>query len=280
MEKTFENWLVVSDVDGTLHSKAHTLPKRNLNAIREFTDKGGNFTLASGRTVISINRAYRQIPANQPAVILNGGGLYDMCNRKLLWSEPIGESGMSFVRELIRRYGSVFYALDVGIFTHDVVYVVRNGILSSGMLVFDRANFKLVKLDEVPDSGWLKVIFWGMPATIKMLQQLVNITKNLDAHFMVSSPVTLEMLNKDTHKGTAVMQLAQMLGIEKSHVAAIGDYYNDWDMLMTVGLPACAGQAPKPIHEICKYEACHCNLGCVGDLLEYIMNEYSNDDVE
>ena len=27
------------------------------------------------------------------------------------------------------------------------------------------------------------------------------------------------------------MKLADMLGIDKSHVAAIGDYYNDWDML-------------------------------------------------
>ena len=75
------------------------------------------------------------------------------------------------------------------------------------------------------------------------------------------------------------MWLAEKLGIERSHVAAIGDYYNDWDMLKTVGLPACAGQAPKPIHEICKYEACHCNRGCVGDLLEYIMSGRAEDDL-
>ena len=31
-------------------------------------------------------------------------------------------------------------------------------------------------------------------------------------------------------------------------------------------------QAPKAIHELCAYEACHCNDGCVADLLEYIMS--------
>lgn len=82
----------------------------------------------------------------------------------------------------------------------------------------------------------------------------------------------MEMLQKGTHKGTAIMVLADMLGIDRNHVAAIGDYYNDWDMLKTVGLPACAGQAPKAIHEICQFEACHCNQGCVADLLEYIMS--------
>lgn len=87
------------------------------------------------------------------------------------------------------------------------------------------------------------------------------------------------MLQKGTHKGMGVMWLADKLGVEKSHVAAIGDYYNDWDMLKTVGLPACAGQAPKPIHKICKFEACHCNHGCVGDLLEYIMSGKAEEDI-
>ena len=48
MEKTFENWLVVSDIDGTLNNKIRKLPKRNYDAIKKFTDLGGNFTLASG----------------------------------------------------------------------------------------------------------------------------------------------------------------------------------------------------------------------------------------
>jgi len=45
-------------------------------------------------------------------------------------------------------------------------------------------------------------------------------------------------------------------------------------MLKTVGLPACCGQAPKEMHEIAKFEACHCNKGAVGDLLNYIMYTY------
>ena len=47
MEKTFENWLVVSDIDGTLNNKIRKLPKRNYNAIKEFTDRGGNFFLGA-----------------------------------------------------------------------------------------------------------------------------------------------------------------------------------------------------------------------------------------
>ena len=121
----------------------------------------------------------------------------------------------------------------------------------------------------------MKVIFWSNPFTINKLQTLIreeNKEKDAEANFMSSSALSLEMLQKDTHKGVGIMKLADMIGIERSHVAAIGDYYNDWDMLKTVGLPACAGQAPKAIHKICIFEACHCNQGCVADLLEYIMS--------
>ena len=58
MERTFENWLVVSDIDGTLNNKIRKLPRRNYNAIKEFTERGGNFTLASGRLQSSLERNY------------------------------------------------------------------------------------------------------------------------------------------------------------------------------------------------------------------------------
>lgn len=50
-------------------------------------------------------------------------------------------------------------------------------------------------------------------------------------------------------------------------------------MLKTVGLSACAGQASKPIHNLCKFEACHCNKGAVADLLEYIMSGRAEADI-
>ena len=82
------------------------------------------------------------------------------------------------------------------------------------------------------------------------------------------------MVNENTNKGVAVLKLAEILGVDKENTAAIGDYFNDYDMLKTVGLPACCGQAPKAMHEIAKFHACHCNGGAVADLLEHIMNEH------
>ena len=266
-----EDWLVVSDVDGTLHNKARRIPHRNIRAIEQFTSLGGHFTLASGRTVTCIAQPYHGIPCNLPAVVLNGAGIYDMRAGKLLSSTPIGKKGMDFVRQTLRRFKGTLYSLDVAIYCADMVYVVRNGLLSQTTMFVDPSPYTVTDLERVPRDGWLKVIFFGVPTAIRYLQNYAASVENPDIHFMLSSPVTIEMLQKGVHKGSAVMQLASQLGIRRDHVAAIGDYYNDWDMLKTVGLPACAGQAPKKVQQLCKYKACHCNQGCVADLLEYIM---------
>ena len=91
---------------------------------------------------------------------------------------------------------------------------------------------------------------------------------------MSSSVASFEMLEEGVHKGIGAMEIADLYGIPYKHTAAIGDYFNDYDMLKTVYLSACCGQAPKGLHEIVKYHACHCNKGAVGDLLEYIMDKY------
>ena len=280
MAETFENWLVVSDIDGTLNNKIRRPVERNQLAIREFTERGGNFTLASGRLTSSLERNYNRITANQPAVVLNGAGLYDYKKREMIWRRTIEKKGRDFVKYIYGEFDEIFKSVDIGVYFDDYVYVVKSGLFQKITTHFDKAKHEYVNsIDEVPDEGWMKVIFWSNPLTIMKLNNLIKKLENPDANFMLSSIMTLEMLQKDTHKGVGIMRLADMLGVEKSHVAAIGDYYNDWDMLQTVGLPACAGQAPSSIHKICKFEACHCNNGCVADLLEYIMSGKADEDI-
>ena len=271
MKRTFEDWLVVSDVDGTLHNKMRQLPRRNYEAIKTFTELGGNFTLASGRTATNLAEAYASVPCNQPAVVMNGAAIYDMHEKQLVHSDPIGPQGRQFVRYVIRRFSHSMYSVDVAIYCADMVYVVKSGSLSQVTFWFDKSPCTITDIDRVPQEGWLKVVFWGLPHTIEYFSDYVTTIPDIHVHFMLSSPFSIEMLRENAHKGSGVMRLAKDLGIRTDHVAAIGDYYNDWKMLNSVGLPACAGQAPKKIRDVCKFRACHCNQGCVADLLEYIM---------
>ena len=108
MKKDYSKWLIVSDIDGTLNSKFRVLPKRNFEAIKNFTANGGKFTLASGRLVSSLERNYNKITANCPAVVLNGAGIYDFKERKMLWRSTISDEGRGFTRGILSGYNRLY----------------------------------------------------------------------------------------------------------------------------------------------------------------------------
>ena len=269
MDKNLSNWLVASDIDGTLNNKLRILPKRNYQAINRFVnDLHGNFTLASGRGIESMRPHYEKLPIRDvPAIIINGAGIYDYGEEKLLFFNPIGEQGRDVLRAVMKR----FPTCEVEIVTPEINFLVRPRWKSLFMLISDSLPHKSYrKVDDVPFGRWGKVIFIDYPWNIRRIIKYIKKLENDKLEFMSSSIVSYEMLSENTNKGTAVMRVAENLGINMENTAAIGDYFNDYAMLKVVGVPACCSQAPKGIHEIARFHACHCNKGAVADLLEHI----------
>lgn len=269
----FSDWLVASDIDGTLNNKLRRLPKRNYERICEFVqEKKGHFTLASGRNISSMRGPFQNLPiASTPAVLLNGAGIYDYAHERMLRFHPINEAGYEIVKAATKK----FPTLEVEILTSDSAYTINAKVFANIMLQADKLpHRRFKKAEEVPPDDWGKVIFLGMPPLISAVKKYLLSITDPNVNFMSSSISSFEMLEKGIHKGVGVMDIAEMYGIEKAHTAAIGDYFNDYEMLKTVGLPACCGQAPREMHAIAKFHACHCNKGAVADLLEYIMYDY------
>lgn len=270
----FSDWLVASDIDGTLNNKLRRLPKRNYERICEFVqEKKGHFTLASGRNISSMRAPFENLPiASTPAVLLNGAGIYDYEHEKMLRFHAINPAGYELVCAVMKKFPTV----EVEILTSNSAYAVNARIFANVMLrADDLPHRKFKKISEVPPDDWGKVIFLGMPPLIAAVKKYLLSIADPNVNFMSSSVSSFEMLEKGIHKGVGVMEIAKLYGIERAHTAAIGDYFNDYEMLKTVGLPACCGQAPKKMHEIAKFHACHCNRGAVADLLEYIMYDYA-----
>ena len=87
------DWLVASDIDGTLNDKRRRLPKRNFDAIHKFVyEYGGHFILSSGRSIESMRKHFKNLGLNTGyAVFINGAGVYDYSQEKILWLSPINE---------------------------------------------------------------------------------------------------------------------------------------------------------------------------------------------
>lgn len=273
-KKRLSEWLVASDIDGTLNNKIRKLPQRNKDAINRFVELGGKFTLASGRSPLSMEKHFRQFPIEDtPAVVINGAGLYDFKKHEMIWFSAMSDEGMRLGVEAAKKFPLV----DVIVVAKDIIYITGLGLFGNMFVIPDKLPHKhIYNIDKVPKENWGKVIYSGDPISIARIKKHFESMDDPDLTLMSSSIASFEILARDTHKGTAVMKLAEILGIEKEKTAAIGDYFNDYDMLKTVGVPACCGQAPQELKDISEFVSCHCNNGAVADFLEYIELKENN----
>ena len=269
------SWLVASDIDGTINNKARRLVQKNYDMVHKFVDEhGGHFTLASGRSPESMRKHFKRLDIpDGKAVVLNGAGIYDFASEQMVWQSPLNEHCIDMVRKSVKKFP--FLAFQV--VSDKAVYLFRPTPASRILAINAKKEIKyFYDFEKIPKENWYKVIYSGLPAQMKLLEKYIVSMSNTTDNLMYSSVCSYEMVNEDTNKGVAVLKLAEMLGVDKSKTAAIGDYFNDYQMLRRVALPACCGQAPEGMKKIAKFVACHCNDGAVADLIEYIIKNHSN----
>lgn len=73
----FSDILLTVDCDHTLTDVKSVIPQRNLDAIRWFMERGGTFTVNTGRSVNTMGPFLDILPYNAPLLLFNGAVAYD-----------------------------------------------------------------------------------------------------------------------------------------------------------------------------------------------------------
>lgn len=273
MKCTYSDWLLVSDIDGTLNDKKFNLPENNKEAIGRYVNNGGHFTLCSGRNLESLSIHYKKLDIKTPAIFMNGAGIYDFKTKKLLDFSPIPTEGENIILDIFQK----FKLTQLTVFGIDKLYLVKRTCVYGYVISkFDKLSYEFCKnTDSVPRGVWGKISFFGPKSTVKKIEAIIKNETNRELfECFFTSPFTLEVVRKGVNKGSAVNKLTEILGIDNEKVGAIGDYYNDVAMLKAVAHPVCCGQAPDDIKSLCEHVACHCNDGAVCDFINYIEENY------
>ena len=96
----FQDILFVSDYDNTMTGERHLVPEENLEAIREFTSRGGAFTLASGRGKREWYPSFHDVPFNAPLILSNGATIYDTKADRILYHALLTEEQKALAEKL------------------------------------------------------------------------------------------------------------------------------------------------------------------------------------
>lgn len=263
--KKLSDYVIISDVDGTLLPYTGILPKRNIEALTRFTAKGGRFGIATGRSKELTEEFAKSLPVNAPCVVYNGGGLYDFTAQKFLMREYLPESA----REILKQIRTDLPRTAVLVITEGNYYHVTREIPFTSFSDTHRKIFRDAAIEQLTQP-WYKVLFAAAQDEVSDFFDYVNSQKFDGVRFVSTNATLIEMLPACSTKGYALSKLVELGVFERENIVAVGDYYNDVEMIEFAGIGAATREAPDELKAKADFITGPCEGGALADLLEYL----------
>ena len=249
---------VAIDIDGTLLNSRGQLSTRTKEAIRRVTKNGVKVVLTSGRVTFSTKKIAEELNADRYMICDNGASIYDRFEEKVLFEAHIDKE-------------TVLNILDTCV-ENNIYYMV---FTTSKIIVKDLKHMALAFYKQrhhcKDEATGISEIIYGGREYIETLDEhftriivcdqdraiynsIVNKLKNYDTVDLMAAPHVstkkivedgkeiflsysyAELLPKNTNKWTAIENLIDQLNIKPTEVIAIGDNFNDVDMIKNAGL--------------------------------------------
>ena len=238
--------IVFSDLDGTLLDSKHELSATTRKAIIDLKEKKIPFVIVSARSPSGIDSVLKKYDFNCPIIPYSGALILDE-NRNVLYSK-----GLTYqVADAVIKY-----------IENNNIPCVWNIFSYDRWLVKDNNHHRVIEEENIveveAEQGQLSSI--NQNDTIHKILCICDV-KRIDAievqlkrefpnlSIMKSSSYMLEIMQKGVSKGTAVQIMVEHYKEIISNAVAVGDNYNDVEMLAVVGHPFLMGNAPAPLRE-------------------------------
>lgn len=236
----FENILLCSDLDDTLLTTGDKrLTDENREAIEYFMSEGGYFTFATGRIPMGIHHILDMITPNVPMICFNGGTIYDFNNDKVLWGKYLDKSAVKVIEYVEEKFPDI----GVEVCTDNNLYFCKENRIAEMHRADENLQYNSLDYHNI-FAPWKKVIFLSESDRIPDLKKEIGKSPYAEKYtFVQSSPNYYELLPKGISKGTALLELADILSIDRKRTIGIGDNHNDVEMIKTAGIGVAVANA-------------------------------------
>ncbi|MEI6577884.1 MAG: HAD-IIB family hydrolase [Eubacteriales bacterium] len=266
--KKFEKVLIASDFDGTLKTDDGIITKEVRDAIAYFISEGGYFTVSTGRTFQGFH-LYDSGYINAPVLLANGAMAYDYANKRVAFFDGIGEEGF----EAVRAVRDNFPMASIEIYPFNETFAIHLTDDTERHFSDQFIEFSVVTDPSQAKGPWQKVMIGSDNETSPEIQKLLkSVTK--DPAFLPTAGSFIEVMKKGIDKGTGLYKLADYLSVPHDRCYAVGDGYNDVEMLVAAaGAFVPANSAPEAI-SVATHIVRSNNDNAVADVIEILDKLY------
>lgn len=239
--------LIVSDIDGTLVTKAKVLTPRARAAIDEAKRRGIGFAVASARPPVGLKSIIADLGITVPVGAVNGGAIVRP-DLSIVEQQVVPRDAVDRTVSILRRQG-----IDPWLFTDDAWFLrdpngahVDHEARTIGLTPTVIEDFSQ---DQI--AGALKLV--GASHDHPHLAECERILQaELSGRALATRSQTyyLDIVNAAANKGEAVIGIARNLGVPLEAVLTIGDGANDTPMFGVSGFSVAMGNSSEAVKNL------------------------------
>ena len=230
--------LVALDIDGTLVGQDRAIPPTTLQAVAAAAAAGHHLVLATGRSIVGLLPVARALGIFPGWAVASSGSVIVRLDLGVRAGYVVEEAHTFDVEPLVRLVDES--ASDLMLAVEELGWGYRTSArLPDGFL---NGPQRVVPLEEIWSRRATRVILRGSGVT-----DLVGAVCALGLTATRSGPDSVDVTPFGLSKATALEKVRERLGVARGNTIAVGDNYNDIDMLRWAARSVAMGHAPPDL---------------------------------
>ena len=233
--------LIALDIDGTLLTDDHVLTAPIRDTVNEAAERGAQIVLCTGRGPSAAFPVLEELGLGGTIITHNGAATINSDDRSVVHQfDMVPDHLLSFVA-YCREY-TIHFDLNTAF------DMMVESMTPEAETMYNHFHTKPYIQDfrQGLPGGLVKFTVFGSKEQMDVVQaEWAEWPQHL--HTIRSGDYFIDVHHPEANKGRALQQLAEIRGIDRNRILAIGNYYNDITMLKYAGMGIAMGNSPEEV---------------------------------
>lgn len=241
--------LLAIDLDGTLLDDDYQCDLATRELLLRLQNEGVHVVFCTGRALEPTKKLAADLGMGSYLVSDNGAVVYHIPTKSAILIREISPQSLNGIMEILEGTGAHIDATSLR-----TMYTVPHSEEIAEMYKKYMANpIVLERIRDLSDPI-LKVTLFAVPEQItKIINSLPDKLQAYPVKCFQSGPTFIDVMHEESTKGNTLHYLSHQLGISPQQVMAIGNYYNDMDMIQFAGVGVAMENAPEDVKKIANF---------------------------
>jgi hydroxymethylpyrimidine pyrophosphatase-like HAD family hydrolase len=191
-------------------------------------------------------------------VCLNGAAVYDFVHRKYISAIPMDKEA---AQDVLLHCLEMDWPLDLQVYTDDGIYYASPLDKADPGFLRIHQPTTCLPMDQLLQKTWIKTVLLEREVDALALMRAYLKEKGYDKRLALVEGTTdvvkigkyQELLPQDVNKGTGVDALRQLPVYAGRTLIAVGDYWNDMELLEAADIACCPANAIPEVKAVCAH---------------------------